>query len=339
MNILNKNEKIKFLIIRLSSIGDIILTTPLIRAIRNNYPNAIVDYLAVDKFSEATEANPHINKLIKYSKSWTYSDIKQVKNEIISRQGKYDFIIDLQNNPRSRIFAFGLSDKIFRIPKRRLHKLCLVNFKRSPFETISIVDNYFKCLKYFGIKNDGLGCEVFPDDNFTLPTLDNKALVCVAPGAQHFTKKYPADKYVAAINALGKEIDCQFILLGGKGDFDLCESIRSEVESECINLAGITNIRKSAAVLSKSSLLICNDTGTMHLSAAVKTPIVAIFGSTVQELGFAPHGSVYRIIETDEPCRPCSHIGRANCPKSHFNCMNKISPNAIVRAALEIIKK
>lgn len=319
----------RILIIRLSAMGDIILTTPIVRFIKNSIPNCTIDFLVTDKFSDIFTDNPYIDNIILYDKSLSIAEIKLQKQRILNEHGKYDIIIDLQNNLRSKIFKSGLADKYYKIQKRRLHKLLLVNLKRSIFENRHIVDNYCKAIEKLTIKKDKQPNQIFIDGIDEIFE-KKKTTIAIAPGAHHFTKRLPISKYVEIINNIKKTIDFQLIIVGGKQDIILGEQIIKDTKlNDTINLCGSLSIRETAKAISRCDAVICNDTGVMHIASCFDIPIAAIFGSTVQELGFTPYNSDYKVFEVDLNCRPCSHIGKSKCPKGHFNCMNLIDTNDI----------
>lgn len=323
-------EIIKLLIIRLSSIGDIILATPVIKAIKQQFPNSEIHCLVNKNFAKVMEGNPYISYLHLYDKSLPQRDLAINKSEILRGYGKFDFIVDLQNNHRSRLFRKNLSDKIYSIDKRRLFKLCLVHFKTKILPSVHCTDNYYNCISDL-ITTRNYDAYANTDKSFHIQkylTDTTRKLITIAPGANHFTKRYPAEKFIELINNLD---NYNIVLIGGKEEIGICKHIEYNASQKIINLCGELSLDCSAAAVSQSDLLICNDTGLMHVAAACGTPIIAIFGSSVQELGFTPLSNNYTIIENNKiKCRPCSHIGRNKCPKKHFNCMNEIPAKTII---------
>ncbi len=322
----------KILIIRLSAMGDIILTTPIIRFIKSKFPNSEIDFLTSKQFADIYIDNTQINKIIYYDKSNTISQVLKQKKELISQNGLYDIVIDLQNNLRSRIFKFGIAKSYYKISKRRLHKLMLVYFKKSCFQYRHVVDNYLLSIESLNIPKDNRGAELFLD-SVTEPidkNFLNKPIIAIAPGAHHFTKRMPVSKYIQVIQSIKKNIDCRFALIGGLSDTELCSDIMVKLDNiEFINLCGKLDIRQTAKAIEQCSAIVTNDTGVMHIATAVGIPIAAIFGSTVKEFGFEPYRANYKIFESEVNCRPCTHIGRAECPKGHFNCMTFIDTESI----------
>jgi heptosyltransferase-2 len=167
--------------------------------------------------------------------------------------------------------------------------------------------------------------------------LGNKDYITIAPGAKHFTKRWPADSYSQLIERLQQETNIPVVLVGGNDDVEVSKQILQQCpDGAAISVAGQLSIRETAALIGHSRLLITNDSGLMHVADALAVPLVAIFGSTVEELGFFPSSPKAIVIENRGlSCRPCSHIGRGRCPKEHFRCMLEISPFNIFRAVQE----
>jgi ADP-heptose:LPS heptosyltransferase len=162
--------------------------------------------------------------------------------------------------------------------------------------------------------------------------LENIKSVAVAPGAFHFSKRWPAEKFSELIKSILRDYGAEVNLLGGPRDKELCERIISDVADPGVaDRSGSVSIIKTARIIDKSDLLITNDTGVMHIAAARRVPLIALFGSTVKEFGFAPYRTPNKIVEVKLNCRPCTHIGRKNCPKSHFNCMDNITVEEILK--------
>jgi heptosyltransferase-2 len=152
----------------------------------------------------------------------------------------------------------------------------------------------------------------------------------LAPGATYYTKRWPADYFKELIQIILKKHKEPIVLLGSEGERESFAKLM--VSERVINLAGELNLQQAAAVLSHATALVSNDSGLMHMATAVKTPVLAIFGSTVKELGFFPYRSKYFVMENKTvTCRPCSHVGRHSCPKGHFKCMKELKPQAAYR--------
>ncbi len=333
-------KQIRFLLFRLSSLGDIVLTTFLPKMLKELYPGCQIDFVTTLSFSDIYKHNPYIDNLIIYDKSWTKAEYNIQKIDLLSGNRKYDYFIDLHNTHRSRFFSKGLADNITRIKKNRIQKLALVYFKKNLFpENYSVAKNYLDSLNFIENKNWDIETEIWLKDEVKKEDkIDNVYKIAIAPGAKHFTKRYPAEKLLEFAKKLSTLGDCRFVLLGSNDEKEQCTAIEAGLGGISTNLASATTILETAVQLSSCDLLITNDSGLMHIAAARKIPVIAIFGSTVKEFGFAHYRENFTIISTELKCRPCTHIGRKSCPKGHFNCMNLITSDTLTETAKKILK-
>lgn len=311
----------KIVIIRLSSLGDVLLTTPVVRSLKKALNAARVDFVCKEQFIDAVKYNPNIDRAI------VYSDTKEFYDELLSN--RYDAVIDLHNNLRSRKISVKLKTDLFRFTKPSLKKFLLVKFKWNLLNPpVSIVERYASSVP--GLKLDSGGLELFIPEEI-LPRLNkDRNYVGICPGSQHFTKQYPVEYQIELCNLL---IDNGFIpvLFGGKSDREICKYIADEVKG-ALDLSNDDKLFETAANMKLCRAVICNDSGLMHTAAALRVPVAAIFGSTVKEFGFAPYGTKSIIIENNAlSCRPCSHIGKSECPKTHFECMNALTPQMVYK--------
>ncbi len=318
----------KILIIRFSSIGDIVLTTPIIRCLKKQIPDAEIHFLTKEIFSNMLVNNPYIDKLHLLKKSFSES-LSELKKENI------DYIIDLHNNIRTFRFKINLRKKSALFNKLNFKKWLFVRFKINLMPDIHIVERYFDACKFFNIKNDNEGLDFFiPEDEIVsksqLPKNFHKSYGILVIGGKHFTKQMP-DKLLIE---LCKSTEIPLILLGGKEDRIKAENIRKESENpDIFNACGIFSINQSASIIEQSKIVITPDTGLMHIASAFNKKIISVWGNTVPEFGmypYLPKSDKAEIIEIKNlDCRPCSKIGFEKCPKKHFNCMNKIDISLI----------
>lgn len=327
----------KILVIRLSSLGDVLLTYPLLDLIKKTENHCETHFLVKDKFVDAIQFNHNVDKTFTYFPE----NRKQIKTLI--QENNYDLILDLQNNFRSRQITSHLKAKIYRFKKPHLKKFLIVNFKLKLIESdFSIARSYIKTFYpdysdkltlYFDIPQEK---EIESLKRVPLSFL-NKQIVGIVPGSKHFTKRYPIDYFKVLINKL-TENDFAIAIFGGKDDYEICKSLETN-EEFVKNFQNDNDLLETASLMKKCSVVISNDSGLMHLSSLLQIPTVAIFGSTVREFGFAPIFEKSLIIEnTNLNCRPCSHIGRDECPKKHFKCMLDISPELVFQKTLELIR-
>jgi len=316
----------KILLIRLSSIGDIILTTPLIRHLAVAYPGAEIDYCTKSPFVSLLISNPRIS---------TVYTIDQPP------VGNYDLVVDLQNNFRSQSILRSLhSLRTLRYRKENWKKWLLVQFKLNLYGPYrSVVERYMDSLHEIGISgSDHQGCELYPSAEelaYATPYFQaGKKTLVLCFGAKHFTKRYPPKNFAALVSTLLEKEPLQIVLLGGEEDAPHATELMNNLHDTCrtmvVNLAGSCTLMQSAALLSRCDAVLCNDTGLMHLASAFGKKLFVLFGSSSQAFGFLPWHTPYELFEVEGlSCKPCSHIGRDHCPKCHFRCMNDLSPNTI----------
>ncbi|OEK05730.1 glycosyltransferase family 9 protein [Roseivirga misakiensis] len=327
----------KVLIIRFSSIGDIVLTTPVIRVIKSQLDDVEVHYCTKKQYHSILEANPYIDKF-----HFLGDDLNELAKEL--KAEKFDFVVDLHNNLRTKILKAKLSTKSEAFPKLNWEKWLVVNFKINKLPNIHIVDRYLEAAKPLGVKKDLLGLDYFiPEkdeiEEDWLPKTHQKSFVAFAIGGQHETKKLTLDRMIELCDKINKPI----ILLGGKEDaengakieafFDRAgetEENRESMEAlgknaEIYNACGKFNINQSASIIKKASYVFTHDTGMMHIAAAMNKNIFSIWGNTIPEFGMYPYQTKFTLLENKKiSCRPCSKIGYDKCPKGHFKCMNDI---------------
>jgi len=338
------------LVIRLSSLGDVVLATPLVRQLHHTYPNARIDVAVAERFADVWRFNPRVANVWSLETAVTGNprtdETKIAMMESVSDEvtGGYDLIVDLQNNLRSSALARGLGSNVVRVPKHRLEKLALVWLKKTPRTIVPIVARYRKPLENLPLVLDVEGGEVWLPEERTQgvylsaqPPLAASRRIALAPGAHHATKRWPIAKFAQAARELTLTHGFEVVLVGGPADVEICNAVANASGVNVVRADGSRSIEATARTLDSCRTIITNDSGVMHLAAARRLPIVAIFGSTVRELGFAPYAVPFRIVEHDVACRPCSHIGRSSCPKGHFNCMNLITPSQVLHSLTSLI--
>lgn len=325
----------KILVIRFSSIGDIVLTTPVIRCLKEQLPDIQLHALTKKKFSSLYDTNPHIDKVYEFDDS--LSDIiKELKKE------KYDYVIDLQKNNRSLRVCMALSCKYRSFPKLNFKKFLLTSFKINLLPNIHIVDRYFMAVKDLCVHNDNKGLDFFiSDSNFMqepdIPESFRNGFYAIVIGGTYFTKILPSEKIIEII----KRLDEPVVLLGGTGDMKRADEIVKATNNLVVgNPVGKLNIEQSASVLLMAKKVLTNDTGMMHIAAALHKTVISVWGNTVPEFGMYPYLPLepekVKIIECkDVKCRPCSKLGYKKCPRKHFNCMMNIDIDYIVQKLKE----
>ena len=310
----------KALVIRLSSIGDIIVCTPVIRSLALQ-KKAEVHVVVKKAFQGVLSANPYVSRIHLYEEELEsdYEGLKSVD---------FDFIVDLHKNMRSYRIKKALGIRSFDFDKLNLKKWLAVNFKMHVLpKKYHLVDRYFEGLKMIELENDGEGLDFFISEKAI--NVPNEPFVTVALGAAHATKMIPEDQLTVLFDKLRFPI----VLLGGPSEKELGERIDLQF-GHVTNHAGNCTIPQSADLIQKSSVLITPDTGMMHIGAALKKPMAVMWGNTIPEFGMYPYYGDYDIqvknMEVELRCRPCSKIGFPRCPKGHFKCMKNQDLDALV---------
>ncbi len=335
----------KILVLRFSSIGDIVLTTPVVRALARQVPGAEVHFATKPAYRGLLEPNPHIAKVHVLSGS-----LRELVREL--RAERFDFIVDLHHNLRTRLIKLQLNVKSASFDKLNRQKWLLVNFKINTLPPVHVVERYLAAAAPLGVKNDGQGLDYFiPEgqeiDLHGLPAGFQRGYAAVAIGAQHATKRLPVEKLIELCAKLNRPI----VLLGGPEDestghvielafaegaangetparipdnpYYFPKNAPAQFVSPLIhNGCGRYSLHQSASLLRQAQLVVSHDTGLMHIAAAFQKEIFSVWGNTVPAFGMYPYKTDFRVLEVPGlPCRPCSKIGFAQCPQGHFKCM------------------
>ncbi|MBI1803731.1 MAG: lipopolysaccharide heptosyltransferase II [Ignavibacteria bacterium] len=336
----------KILIVRFSSLGDIILASPLIRILRAAYPHAQIDFLVKSEYADILKPNPHLSSVIEL-KTAERDELRTLKRQL--RANRYDLILDLHNNLRSRyVRLFSRTRRVRVVRKRAIARFFLVKRKWNFYrDDTSVADRYLETVKSFGLRNDGKGLEVFVPEEVTASAsaIVSKCqlgrytrILGMVPTARHYTKRWPQERFVEFGIQYAKAQRSKVLLFGSKDEVEYCGDIAQMVNAELgspavESLAGKLTLLETAAVFDRCDVVVTNDTGLMHLAAARKRKIVAVFGSTVRELGFFPYGTESIVVEKQGlSCRPCTHIGLRECPRKHFLCMKGIEAQQVLAA-------
>ncbi|MDX1683657.1 MAG: glycosyltransferase family 9 protein [Saprospiraceae bacterium] len=316
----------KILVLRLSSIGDIVLCTPVLRALKKQL-GAEVHIMTKKAFYSILEGNPYVARRIVYENS-ELKNFSDLKNE------EYDQIIDLHKNLRTFRIIRQLRRPSISFDKINLKKWLAVNMKVNILPDKHIVDRYFEALGALGVENDDEGLDFFISERIGTEEYPE---IIIALGAAHFTKMIPKSVLHEIIPKLPYKIG----LVGGPGDAELGVNLAGSFQN-VENYAGECSIHQSADLIRNARVILSPDTGMMHIAAALKKPLIAIWGNTVPEFGMYPYYGNHEIphhsAEVDIGCRPCSKIGFDKCPRGHFKCMKEQNVDEIadrVRSLLD----
>ncbi|MBE9582887.1 glycosyltransferase family 9 protein [Mucilaginibacter sp. JRF] len=315
----------KILVIRFSSMGDIIYTTPVVRCLKKQLPDAEIHFLTKPAFKYIYNNNPYLDKLL-LLKSTLSETIQDIKAE------KYDHIIDLHNNLRTSIIKLRTGIPASTYKKQRLRKWLSLKFKLDLVPHVHLVDRYLKTVKFLGVVNDGESINYYINGQYNLtdllPASHQNGYVAFVIGATHFTKRMPNHKIIS----LCKQIDQPIILLGGSDVAANGDEISVAVGERVINLCGKTSLDESVFLVSNANSIIGFDTGLTHIAEAFNKPIASVWGGTTPDLlGVQPYQVDKTLIAgVDLSCRPCSKFGLPKCPLGHFKCMNDMPEASIV---------
>jgi ADP-heptose:LPS heptosyltransferase len=311
-------ETLKILVVRFSSIGDIVLTTPVVRMLKKQL-NAQVHYLTKSSYVSLLKNNPYIDSVYQIQNS-----ISEVIVDL--KKEKYDYVIDLHSNLRTQILKFRLGMPAKSFNKLNMEKFMLTNFKLDNMPKIHIVDRYLETVKHLGVKNDNQGLDFFLSANDKLDiNIFPKNYIVFVIGGQHATKILPNEKIISIIKKVNKPV----LLVGGPEDAHRGEEIAKACD-KVVNTCGKYSILQSASLVQQATMVITHDTGMMHIAAAFNKKIYSVWGNTVPEFGMYPYlesEQSKRIEVKGLNCRPCSKIGYDKCPKGHFKCMQEIDEN------------
>lgn len=323
----------KFLVIRLSSIGDIVLTTPVVRCLKQQVPGAEVHFLVKPAFVPVVAHNPYIDKVHvwEHSRELTFDEL---------HEEQYDYIIDLHHNIKTLRIKKALKKKAFSFYKLNIEKYLYTSLKINLLPAKHIVDRYLDTVRSFGVTNDGKGLDYFigPGEvtkREDIPVSHSAGYVACVIGAALGTKQWPVHKW----QEFCRQLNFPVILLGGPEDREAGQAIASVDDVKVYNACGKFSLNESADLVRKARLVVTNDTGLMHIAAAFKKPIVSLWGNTVPAFGMYPYYGdslvPHQAFETKKLwCRPCSKIGYKKCPLGHFKCMERIEVAEVVRKVM-----
>jgi heptosyltransferase-2 len=327
-------SNLKILAVRFSSLGDIVLTVPLLRKLREKNPGAVIDYLTKQRYSQFLKELNYIDNVIEARDDINFRELKRLKSVI--SENKYDVIYDLHNNLKTLYLKIFQKSLIRTFRKYSLRKYIYVNLKINLLKNIlPVYKRYLQTGNFY----NGFTTEKFTVNGhnilseYNIP--DEKTIICIAPVSRHFTKTYPAEYYSRFIEMFDAD-KYAFVIVGTADQKNSAEALNS---TNVINLCGKTDLRELMGIIQKSSLMISGDTGPMHIAEMLGIPLIMLAGSSVREFGFYPQSADAVVIEVSNlPCRPCSHIGRNFCPKNHFRCMKDISPEMIYEKTVKMLK-
>lgn len=328
----------KFLVIRFSSIGDIVLTTPAIRCLKQQVEHAEVHFLTKQSMKAVTEGNPYIDRF-HYFNSNLDSLIKTLREE------KFDYIIDLHKNFRTWRIKKALKVPVLSYNKEVIEKVLLTRLHINKMAGRHIVERCIDALAPLGVQNDGKGMDYFiPADIKVkaedLPLSHSAGFVAIVIGASYYTKKLPVYK----LRELCSKIQYPIVLVGGKEDKAEGEKITEIDPVKIYNACGKFSLHESADIIRQSRLVISHDTGMQYIACALNKPVLAIWGGTSPALDVEPYYGTAQLVHHNQAayhnfmvkglsCQPCSNYGTKTCPRAHFKCMQDQDVDLIAKTA------
>jgi ADP-heptose:LPS heptosyltransferase len=317
----------KILVIRFSSMGDIIYTTPVVRCLKKQIPDTEVHFLTKEAFKYIYDNNPYVDKVL-ILKPTLFETVREIKAE------KYDYIIDLHNNVRTTLIKLNVRVKSSTYKKQRLRKWLSLKFNIKLLPAVHLVDRYMQTVKFLGVKNDNQPIDYYlkADHELSklLPVSHQSGYIVFIIGATHFTKRMPNEKIIRICSQLNLPV----VLLGGNDVKANGDEVALSIPG-IYNACGVTTLDESVFLVSKANSIIGFDTGLTHIAEAFNRPITSVWGGTAPELlGVQPYKvKDVLIAEIDLPCRPCSKFGLEKCPLGHFKCMVDMPEDGIINFA------
>ena len=324
------------LAVRFSSIGDILLTTPLLRAIRGAHSGARITVLTKREFVPLLSHNPHVNRVIGLAPG---QSLLRLATDL--RGDGYTHLLDLHDNLRSRALRLLVPGPWRSYPKHRWARALLIHGKRNRYrDRRPVPERYFSAARDLGVAPDGrppeffIGAEGGEQVSAWLASVGLQSesnIVAMAPGAAHATKRWPLEHWRTLVDKAVRG-GSAVVIVGGPDDVALGATLADQGQTRVASAAGVFGLQATGALLERARALVSGDTGIMHMATGVGTPVVALFGPTVEAFGFFPYASQARVLELPLPCRPCTSQGGPRCPLGHHRCLVDIEPGIAFEA-------
>ncbi|MCH7760178.1 lipopolysaccharide heptosyltransferase II [candidate division TA06 bacterium] len=354
----------KILLTRLSSIGDIVLATSLLKPLRENYPEGEIVMAVMSPYLPLLQGNPYLSRVIPFEKDGKHRGGLGLLRFILSlRRERFDLAIDLHRNLRSHLITlFAGAERSMSYQKEIIKRRAMVFLKKRR-KGKHTVHRYLKALDPLGVSLDHAGpglylskeerawaeryleeCKIL-NYEYRTPNFELRSpIIGIVPGAKHSTKRWNPPGFALLGDRLTKELNATVVLLGDGNDEEVAREIEERMEEEVNNFVGKTSLRELAALLDQCHLVVTNDSGPLHMATALGRPVVALFGPTVEEFGFTPYDNQSSefevrsiVLSKDLSCRPCSLHGSHHCPLGHHNCMNFITSDEVFGAVKKIL--
>jgi lipopolysaccharide heptosyltransferase II len=329
----------RILLVRFSSLGDVLLTTPLIRALRTRHPAATISVLTKQAWAPLLSANPHLDEVIAVAPGQSLVPLARAL-----RAARFSHLLDLHGSVRTRVLRLLVPGSWTGFDARRRARQSLIRSHRDTYrDRVPVPERYFEAARELDVAPDGRPAELF-----TSPAAEARAeawlaraglevdqhLVVLAPGSAHASKRWPVRHWRQLASELARR-GFHIALVGGAGDRVVAAEIAASAGSRAASAAGELDLQASGALVRRATVTISGDTGPMHLATAVNTAVVALFGPTVEQFGFFPYQAEAVVLQRDLPCRPCTSKGGPRCPLDHHRCLEEILPEEVMQRLLE----
>jgi heptosyltransferase-2 len=327
------------LLVRFSSIGDVLLTTPLVRALRRRHPDSRLVFVTKRAMAPLVSDNPHLSEIVTLEPGEPIHDLAA---RLRARRPTHG--LDLHGGLRSRALRLLVGARWSGYSNRRLARAALVSFKVDWYGArVAVAERYFDAARGLDVRPDGAGPEFALGASARQRVaewlagrgLDSAPFVALTPGAAHGTKRWPLAYWIALAGRL-HAAGCRPVIVGGPDDRGLAHQLASAGAGNggeaWANAAGEFSLQESGALLARARAVVSGDTGVMHMATAVGTPVVALFGPTVEQFGFFPYRARSLVLERDLACRPCTAHGSSRCPLGHHRCLVDIVPDEVAAA-------
>ena len=345
-----QKEVKQILVVRFSSLGDVVLTTPVLGALKAKFPRCRIFFLTKAQYADLVRDDPRISHLIEFYPERQHKGLTGFMNLISQlRRYEFDLLIDLHANLRSFLVRRLVKSKTkLKYDKRWLFRFLMVHLKFLKTEDVHTVESYLEALRKIPVEVDDKNPTVFlgQDDvkfaeHFLLERNVEKddIVVGVHPGARWKTKRWDEARFAQACRTLIDRFKCKVLLFGDSGEERLVEDIEKELpKAKALKAVGLS-LGALMALIQRCACLVTNDSGPMHIASALSVPVVAIFGPTHPRLGFAPLGSRSVVLCADVDCSPCSLHGGKRCWKKSKLCMDLIQPEMAVEAVEKVLEE
>ena len=329
---------LSILLVRFSSIGDILLTTPLVRALRRRHPEARLVFVTKRGMAPLVADNPHISDVVTLAPDEPVRDLARRLRAFSPTHG-----LDLHGSLRTRALRWLVSCRWRGYRKRKLARGLLISTKIDLYgKALPVPERYFAAARHLDVWPDGEGPEFYLADVardrvtawLAARGLGDAPLAVLAPGAAHATKRWPPAHWLALAERL-RAAGLSPVVVGGPDDRGLAQQLAAGGHGT--SAAGELSLQETGALLARARLAGSGDTGVMHMATGVHTPVVALFGPTVRQFGFFPYQSRSVVLERPLDCRPCSAMGSRRCPLGHHRCLDDIAPGDVAAAALGLV--